>query len=355
MIQTLDKIPEITLQYAVRRIISQPATVWYTVEGKSFQVLSPGFIASQAEGPDFRAMALLIDGEIYIGQGEFHRKSSDWHLHHHDDNPRFTSTILHIVVNNDKPVASIPHTLVIEEEKIREFLQRQQEENDPAIIDTLAEIQHFALIRLMRKAAEVTQYVQQYGLEQGVRKTVEEFLHSFEKKRRRPCYTSNQIEKIGYDFLKCASLQALLDNHSITPSIPEIFSSFLHDKFSIEGEHLRREIFLNCLFPLAIALSSKQRRMGAFTWFWSIKSLQTYGILLRQFPHISQEYLWQQQGMLEYRRMNGERGNMSAEALYIYGFDKVFDFFKDAGTLINDNPLGLTADYDIAEDIIDLE
>lgn len=355
MTRTLDEIPEIRLQYAVRRILSQPATVWYTVAGKSFQVLSPGFIASHADGPDFRAMALLIDGEIYIGQGEFHRKSSDWYLHHHDDNPRFSSTILHIVINNDKPVESIPHTLIIDETMIREYLYEKSEKNDSAIVDTLGEIQHFALIRLMRKAAEVTQYVQLYGMEQGVRKTVEEFLHSFEKKRRRPCYTPLQIETIGYDFLKSDSLRYILDNHSMTPSIPEIFSSFLHHKFSIEGEHLRREIFLNCLFPLSVALLSKERRMGAFTWFWSIKSLQAYGVLSRQFPHISQEYLWQQQGMLEYRRMNGERGNMSAEALYLYGFDKVFDFFKDAGTLVNDNPLELTADYDIAEDIIDLE
>lgn len=94
--------------------------------------------------------------------------------------------------------------------------------------------------------------------------------------------------------------------------------------------------------------------MEAFTWFWSITSLQTYGVLTRQFPHISQEYLWQQQGMLEYRRMNGHRGNISAEALQVYGFEKEIHFFKDAGTVVLFF-LEKNADYDIAEDIIDIE
>lgn len=350
----LAEYPEIVLQRAVGYALSHPATVWYSTDGTPFQVLSPGFI-SYSGGPDFRSMALLIQGDILIGNGEFHRKSSEWFVHKHDDNPQFSSTILHIVIENDKPVSSIPHTLILDEEIIRQYLRNDSKEQDMSGIDTLGEIQHFALVRLMRKAAEVTECTRNYGIETGIRTIVENFLHSFEKKRRRPCYTAEQIEKIGHDFVNDIFLQNIIDYSQNNKNMTDIFRSFLSHKFSIEGPHLRREIFLNCLFPIAIALSPKQRRMEAFTWFWSMNSLQSYGILSRQFPHISQEYLWQQQGMLEYRRMNGHRGNISAEALQVYGFEKLFDFFKDAGTIIYDSPLEKNADYDIAEDIIDIE
>ena len=350
----MTEYPEIVLQRAVTYTLANPATIWHSADGIPFQVLSPGFIAYHG-GPDFRSIALLIQGDILIGNAEFHRKSSEWFFHKHDDNPQFDSIILHIVIENDKPVTTIPHTLILDETLLRKYLRVEPNEHDLSTADAMGEIQHFALLRLMRKAAEITESIKNYGIETGIRKAVELFLHSFEKKRRRPCYTVEQIEKIGQDFVSGTSLQHIIHYEQNNESITDIFRTFLAHKFSIEGQHLRREIFLNCLFPIAVALSPKNRRMEAFTWFWSMTSLQTYGILTRQFPHISQEYLWQQQGMLEYRRMNGQRGNISAEALQVYGFEKLFDFFKDAGTVLHDSPLEKNADYDIAEDIIDIE
>lgn len=350
----MTEYPEIVLQRAVTYTLANPATIWHSADGIPFQVLSPGFIAYHG-GPDFRSIALLIQGDILIGNAEFHRKSSEWFFHKHDDNPQFDSIILHIVIENDKPVTTIPHTLILDETLLRKYLRVEPNEHDLSTADAMGEIQHFALLRLMRKAAEITESIKNYGIETGIRKAVELFLHSFEKKRRRPCYTVEQIEKIGQDFVLNSSLQYIIQYEQNNESIIDIFRTFLTHKFSIEGQHLRREIFLNCLFPIAVALSPKNRRMEAFTWFWSMTSLQTYGILTRQFPHISQEYLWQQQGMLEYRRMNGQRGNISAEALQVYGFEKLFDFFKDAGTVLHDSPLEKNADYDIAEDIIDIE
>lgn len=108
-------------------------------------------------------MALLIQGDILIGNAEFHRKSSEWFFHKHDDNPQFASTILHIVIENDKPVTTIPHTLLLDETLIRQYLRVEPKEHDLSTIDALGEIQHFALLRLMRKAAEITESIRNYG------------------------------------------------------------------------------------------------------------------------------------------------------------------------------------------------
>ncbi|MCS7169717.1 MAG: DUF2851 family protein, partial [Candidatus Kapabacteria bacterium] len=65
-------IAERKLQEAVWHLLSDPARVWQTVSGKRLQILAPGEL-NVHEGPDFQDMVLLIDGTLYVGDGEFHR------------------------------------------------------------------------------------------------------------------------------------------------------------------------------------------------------------------------------------------------------------------------------------------
>jgi len=349
----LHSIPETLLQKAVWKCLSEPSRVWQTVQGIRIQVLSPGRI-SLFGGPDFQSFAILANGDILIGSAEYHRKSSDWILHKHADNKEFNSTILHIVSENDKDIDEIPYTIIVHEDEIKKNLAGNSDASIDNSAESLMEIQYFALLRLMRKSAEAKKNIEKLGTISGIKECVHFFLESFEKKRRRPLYTNEQIRNIGEDFIHSGIVCELLTANS-NPDIIEKFSEFINNRFSVEGDHLRREIFLNCLYPLCISFLSQEKRSEAFSWFWSVHALHPYGILKRQFPTIPQEFLWQQQGMLEYRRMHGERGNISSEALQIYGFDKVFSFFRDATeTIVDDIPLR-NADYDIAEDLIEIE
>lgn len=349
----IQSVPETLLQKAVWKCLTEPSRVWQTVQGTYIQILSPGRI-SLFGGPDFQSVAILAQGDIIIGAAEYHRKSSDWILHKHSHNEEFASTILHIVSENDKDIQEIPYTIIVNEEEIRKKLGNNSSVSIDNSAESLVEIQYFALLRLMRKSAEAKRNIEKFGKENGIRECLHYFMESFEKKRRRPVYTTEQIQEIGESFLRSESVCAILNTDS-DGEIVEKFGEFLEKRFSVEGAHLRREIFLNCLYPLSISFLSQEKRSEAFSWFWSVHALHPYGILKRQFPTIPQEFLWQQQGMLEYRRMHGERGNISSEALQVYGFDKVFSFFRDATeSIVDDIPLR-NADYDIVDDLIDLE
>jgi hypothetical protein len=78
-------------------------------------------------------------------------------------------------------------------------------------------------------------------------------------------------------------------------------------KIAGEGVHLRREILLNAIIPMALALAEEETRIALFAWFWSTPALHSYGVLKRKFPNLPQEFLWQQQGMLEYMREHGRK------------------------------------------------
>ena len=55
-------------------------------------------------GPDFDDARLTIDGTRWAGRVEMHLKSSDWYAHRHDDDPAYDGVILHVVLEDDRPV-----------------------------------------------------------------------------------------------------------------------------------------------------------------------------------------------------------------------------------------------------------
>ncbi len=74
-----------------------------THDGLSVEILSPG-LYNLDQGPDFIDARLRIDGRLWAGNVEIHRKSSDWFAHHHEQDPRYDSVILHVVYEYDMPV-----------------------------------------------------------------------------------------------------------------------------------------------------------------------------------------------------------------------------------------------------------
>ncbi|SEQ71694.1 DUF2851 family protein [Neolewinella agarilytica] len=55
-------------------------------------------------GPDFSSGQLRIDGMQWAGNIEMHVKSSEWYAHQHDSDPAYDNVILHVVLEEDRPV-----------------------------------------------------------------------------------------------------------------------------------------------------------------------------------------------------------------------------------------------------------
>ena len=112
-------------------------------------------------------------------------------------------------------------------------------------------------------------------------------------------------------------------------SIPDLILNLIKHKIDEEGPHLRRELILNCVLPLALALANEENRINLFVWYWSTPTLNKYGILNRRFPNNPQNFLWQQQGMLEYLKEHGSKRNIVAESFREFGFLDVLSFYKN--------------------------
>lgn len=326
----IDELPERELQEIVHYLMSDPSVVRYTKSQKRLQILSPGR-HNVHEGPDFLEVAIFLNGTVIIGDVEFHKNSSDWNKHRHSDDEKYKNVILHIVINDDSEVHGfISEILVITPKEIQvafENIKNEiQKETDLASIEDL---QHFALLRLLRKTAEAQKLLRSYGLISALYRLTEDFISRYFSRRKRPVYSKEELKKIINSIGDSNVLKFLEDLEAgYGEYIADTLYRLLKEQISIEGAHLRREIILNCVLPLAISLSNEEARISLFLWFWSTPSLHTYGILKRKYPNLPQNFLWQQQGMLEYMRLYGRKPNIVSEAIKDYGFAESLTFFR---------------------------
>jgi hypothetical protein len=71
--------------------------------GKDLEVINPGSQNTDA-GPDFFNAKIKIEGTVWAGNVEIHKKSSDWDTHKHHTDKAYDNVILHIVNHHDKDV-----------------------------------------------------------------------------------------------------------------------------------------------------------------------------------------------------------------------------------------------------------
>jgi hypothetical protein len=74
-----------------------------TTTGEILNVLKTGEQNSDS-GPDFFNGRIRLGTTTWAGNIEIHLKSSDWFLHHHQDDPAYENIILHVVYTDDKPI-----------------------------------------------------------------------------------------------------------------------------------------------------------------------------------------------------------------------------------------------------------
>lgn len=71
-----------------------------TTDNEPVLVKSVG-IQNRHAGPDFFNASVTISGQLWAGNVEMHLKSSDWYVHHHENDSNYDNVILHVVWEDD--------------------------------------------------------------------------------------------------------------------------------------------------------------------------------------------------------------------------------------------------------------
>lgn len=323
-----DKLNEKELQKAVQYYLSDPSVVRFTQSNRRLQILSPGRL-NYSEGPDFLDIAILLDGYIVIGDAEFHLKSSYWDLHKHSNNDAYSKVILHIVFEDDKELNNNFETLLLDSNEINKTLLELKTKEPETDIFSIEELQHFALLRIIRKTIEAQNLLNKLSILDALTKITLNFINKYNQRKRRPVYNQIRLEKLIENLPNSLPYHFLIQLKEDTPLlIFDTMQNILKKKISDEGAHLRREIVLNCVLPMALALAKESARIDLFLWYWSTPCLNEYALLKRRFPNIPQNFLWQQQGMLEYLLEYGRKPNLLAEAIKDYGISTILSFYS---------------------------
>lgn len=74
-----------------------------TTQGESISLLQKGYLNHNA-GPDFLESRVKIGQTLWAGSVEMHLQSSAWYQHGHQDDPAYQKVILHVVLEEDRPV-----------------------------------------------------------------------------------------------------------------------------------------------------------------------------------------------------------------------------------------------------------
>ncbi len=98
-----------------------------TVDGELLAILDFGKYLQQ-EGPDFFNAKIIIGNQKWAGNVELHVKSSDWYLHHHQQDSNYENVILHVVWEHDMPIFRKDNTEIPVLE-IREYVSAETLEN----------------------------------------------------------------------------------------------------------------------------------------------------------------------------------------------------------------------------------
>ena len=74
-----------------------------TTDGRRIQIIDTGRWNCDS-GPDFFNAKIRVDGCIWAGNVEIHRRASDWKRHNHHLDKSYDSVILHVVEFDDMQI-----------------------------------------------------------------------------------------------------------------------------------------------------------------------------------------------------------------------------------------------------------
>lgn len=317
---------ELAYQRRVHAMLSNPTDHWLCTNGDEIQIIAAGLL-NVHDGPDFRDMCVLHKGIIHVGNGEFHLRASDYHAHDHAVDARYASLLLHIVFSNDAPPVDdarwtlvVPFPPVLQRSRIR-----TAESSEGSMVP---ELQHHALLRLLRNTAQAQQHLRRLGVRGATSALTTDWLDRLSHKRHRPLrldVIAGLRESIG-----TSPLGVLAEEFSTCHADDVLGAIHAAERYSIarEGAAMRRELLVNAVLPVCCALARDDQRIKLLHWYWSAEAVHVYGHLRRRFPTLAQHYVWQQQAMLEYLRHHGSRTAVVADIIYDYGLEQTLGFLR---------------------------
>jgi hypothetical protein len=296
----IETFPERVLQKAAHRVLADTRRRWRTTNGQYVQVLSPGTLNVHA-GPDYAGMALLCEGAVNVASGEFHVRSSDWHVHQHSSDRRYAGVALHVVIDDDRPVGQIPWTIVLSVSDLMRSIRSTPLPIVPAA-DHVDELQRAACVRLTRHTDHAKRTIERIGVREALRALTDEWFDRMAMRKSHPI-SIEVHQHLRSGIADSALGQLAININSYTPmGLLEALRNSELQRIAVEGRSLRREILMNVIYPCCCAVASDAHLVVLFQWFWSVPSIHHYAALRRRFPGFDQSYMWQQQGLLEYVR-----------------------------------------------------
>lgn len=77
-----------------------------TTDNRIVEVIDTGVYNMSDAGPDFFNAKLKVDGTVWVGNVEIHKKSSDWFRHGHDKDKAYDNVVMHVVGDADMDVVT---------------------------------------------------------------------------------------------------------------------------------------------------------------------------------------------------------------------------------------------------------
>lgn len=306
---TSDLLHERVLQDKLHAMFMDGTKRLKGISGNTIHILNPGRL-NPYPGPDFLDMAIMINGELHIGNGEFHKYASDWFAHKHHVDHRYDKLLIHIICMHDIEYAIGKESIVISYDDILAIPDRPKTPS----LQSLDDLQDYAFRRLMRKCNEVQTMSHAISDPLQILSThCMIFLRKRSHQRRRYHRQIEDMQGIIHMFMHSTMIHALLQGADIPHDIMNV---------NIQSRnglpmHLFGELFINAFYPFLLMQSHAEREKH-MAWYWSQRSFLRYQSLYRRFPDIPQNYMWQQQGILEFMRNEYSGGNVCGEHIPYY-------------------------------------
>lgn len=326
------KVKEKILQSALHNFFLKN-TSFVSRNKKLITVLSVGE-HNYFEGPDFLNACIIIDGQLLIGDIEFHKKSSYWLLHKHSTDPRYSNVILHVVLHDDKQFSANFETITIEEDALLDCLQTSINYSELQLL-TGDDLQQYAVLRLMRKTIDVAEILKNKSIKEAFIITTKNFIDKYSTLRRRPLYSDHQIQAVISLLLNSSLLKFILKASKNNCDFEKYFEKFLLkeelnlcDNLKV-GKHFKQEIITNVALPLLFCVVKKSYQNVLLKCYWAIESKTNYSVLSRKFPEYSQKYVWQQQAMLEHlKEYSNQYKSKPSDMLINYNMPEIAPYFN---------------------------
>lgn len=131
-----------------------------TTDGRDIQIINPGMLHHDA-GPDFKQAVIRINNIIWAGDVEIHVNGSDWYRHHHQQDDKYLSVILHVVYNADMEIVRKDQELIpslelkqyIPEEMLEEYRKLTLSTHNVPCGNSIASIPRLTLTSILSAQA----------------------------------------------------------------------------------------------------------------------------------------------------------------------------------------------------------